>query len=286
MSGRLDGPSDAVAIAAHEWASPLPMIRPHRIDFTARACSETGLAFDAAVLLTRFSLLLFAVDDLADGQWGDLDPDQRIELLNSCVASLRSPVPSASAGESGQLATLLRQAVAEMAAGPGGHHQPFVVRRFALMAAAMREEQNWCQRWQQGRSLPGFSAYLVNGIESSAMPTLLAALFLMTSPPEGSGQRVEEVLAAAGACCRLANDLQSHDREAGMGKPTSITILTRGSGVSEAAARRFIENEAAGAAALTRRLAGGLPTGYSQWARGAVALTDFSLDLYVRRGIG
>ncbi|MEX2430978.1 MAG: terpene synthase family protein [Dehalococcoidia bacterium] len=209
------------------WASACPEINRGRIlPLVLSIAAAAPFCSPAAIESTaRMSLWVFALDDMFD--------DQRYmdgELIRRAKHYQSIAIGTATADPSDPMAAVLQEVRSDLASYPLFSQ---VEDRWATAACqtiqGMLVEQRWnaAYREQGAASLPTYDAYVENGLRSiGGPPHVWSALVTIGDPatPQSLSllRRMERT---ACVCIRLANDLQSEDKEAREGKVNSLTIL-------------------------------------------------------------
>jgi hypothetical protein len=209
------------------WSAAYRIVRPVRI---LPICLSVAAAapfadLQAIVDTARVSVWIFALDDVFDeGQCTQAELATRAMLYEGIL--LDRPTPA----EDDELAVMLRQ----VKAGLAGHplYAPLGTEwALALNGTirAMLQENEWREAFQQQMltRLPDYDAYLACGRQSVGGPPHMWAAILTTNDSTAIQQRdyLAWMVEQSSAIIRLANDLQTYERELREGKLNSLQIL-------------------------------------------------------------
>jgi hypothetical protein len=253
-----------------------------------------------------FLMIIFAIDDLADGLiiTGDsVDLSAFLERCSQVVEGADMAVPPAILEPSPdepileQVLTLLGECCGNLqklsSANSVDTQQVYYrlfKRRFKLLMQSMQMELNWQHAFKASGAHPNLAEYLLNGQESIASPTVLAGLLIMMGQdldqPTGSHAElfslIETVSLYCGASIRLINDIGGFKRELAEGKPNSVLILMWERQLTEQAAKGEILKAADWyLRKLTQIVATSLPATLQPWGDAVVRLTNFCRDYYL-----
>lgn len=225
----------------HHWAARYPLIRRERVWPLALSVAAAApfCSVEALIATARLSLWVFTLDDLFD--------DERVLMveLRRRAARYRAIARDQPADEAeDSLAQALREVRDDLT-----HYSLFSSLGEAWTTAlcgtidAMMREHQWRNAYQRSgaAALPGYTDYVTNGIYSIGGPPHVWASLITVDDPS-TIQRLSQLRAmerAACICIRLANDLQSFDKEVREGKINALVLLSQqaiGSGFSLAEA--------------------------------------------------
>lgn len=217
----------------HKWAARYPLIRRVRV-WPLSLSVAAGAPFtsvEALISTARLSLWVFTLDDLFD--------EERVpqaELMKRAdryraLAHQQVPCPS---GDS--LATALCELRDDLATYPlfaalGSHWADALCGTIDGMLA----EYHWRAAYRKGTSndpaatLPSYDEYVATGRYSIGGPPHIWAA-LIASDDRSTPRHLDHLRAMeklASTCIRLANDLQSYQKEIEEGKINALVILSR-----------------------------------------------------------
>jgi hypothetical protein len=232
----------------HRWAARFPLIRRVRV-WPLSLSVAAGAPFapvEALISTARLSLWVFTLDDLFDEERvPQAELIKRAERYRALAHHEIAP-PS---GDS--LATALCEIRDDLASYPlfealGDEWANALV---GTIDGMMREYQ-WGLAYRKGTdpgaTLPSYEEYVTTGRYSIGGPPHMWAA-LITSDDPSTPKHLDHLRAMeqlASTCIRLANDLQSYQKEVGEGKINALVILSReltAKGVSQAEAYRQAE---------------------------------------------
>ena len=244
----------------HRWAARYPLIRRVRVWplSLSIAAAEPFSSVEALVATARVSLWVFTLDDLFDEERvPQTELMRRAERYRSIVQNQ----PTASAADS--LANALREIRDEMSTYPLfptlGHEW---AKALCGTIDGMTREYYWrlAYRKDGGASLPSYDEYVANGLYSIGGPPHIWASIITAGDPTAA-EHVEELRQMeriSSTVIRLANDLQSYEKEITEEKFNSVLLISRdlqANGVPESEAhsrakQRVQDNISAGIAEL------------------------------------
>lgn len=288
-----------------EWTGQFPAILQDRVPSVCLACAATTPDFgdQVSAYTSIISLVLFAIDDVADGSVGVYTDPQLDNLLSAFAVIVKNVgtgqeisfqgldnLPQAGADKPWVIvAQALEKLCREIKAFPAASlYYSFFAKRFGLLMEAMRAELNWRIAYEQNESYPTYQEYLTNGQESIASPTVAACVLAMVGqaanrPAPELESLLDELTLACGASTRLANDIRSFERERLEHKPNSLLIRMLFDGISEKEAEKFVIEQVDAHLERTRSLAVLLPEALKAWGDSVVRLTSFTRDYYLTR---
>lgn len=246
--------ADAKRVYPHlqAWARRYPVVLPRRLISMSLNCaamcegSSTRTLFQSAVV----SLVIFAIDDLADGIIESL-PDDRVHLLlQHCADIAADPegcppdgsVITSAMGESDPSLPWLQTARAhsemclDFARGGPTQNYAIFAEYFVDCMREMRTERAWRRSFIDRREVPTFDEYMYTAERSIAAAVVWGALLPLDAyplaPPRdgatfGSFKPLcDRIVFAGSRCIRLANDARGYDREIHFEqKPNSVLTL-------------------------------------------------------------
>src|SRR5437868_5011515 len=232
----------------HRWAARYPLIRRVRV-WPLSLSVAAGAPFtsvDALISTARLSLWVFTLDDLFDEE--RVPQSELIKRAERYRALAHREIPCPT-GDS--LATALCELRDDLASYP----------LFELLGSAwanalcgtidgMMCEYQWRLAYRKGTdvraTLPSYDEYVATGRYSIGGPPHIWAA-LITSDDPSTPKHLDHLRAMeqlASTCIRLANDLQSYQKEVDEGKINALVILSRelrAQGVSQDEAYRQAE---------------------------------------------
>jgi hypothetical protein len=232
----------------HRWAARYPLIRRVRV-WPLSLSVAAGAPFttvEALISTARLSLWVFTLDDLFDEERvPQVELMKRAERYRA-LAHREIPPPS---GDS--LATALCELRDDLASYPlfASLGSEWANALCGTIDGMMREYQ-WRLAYRKGTdaraTLPTYEEYVATGRYSIGGPPHMWAA-LITSDDPSTPDHLEHLRAMeqlASTCIRLANDLQSYQKEVDEGKINALVILSRelrARGVSQDEAYRQAE---------------------------------------------
>jgi hypothetical protein len=214
----------------HRWAARYPLIRRERVWplSLSVAAAAPFVALDALMATARVSLWVFTLDDLFD--------EERVphaELLRRADRYRAIAAGDEPLATEDSLAHALYEVRTDLARYP-----LFPVLRTQWQEAlwgtidGMLQEYHWRSRFRDAgvEALPTYEEYVATGLYSIGGPphvwSALIAVGDASTPSHITWLRSLEHLACT--CIRLANDLQSYQKEMREGKINGPLILTQG----------------------------------------------------------
>lgn len=234
-----------------------------RLAFSCLSAAATfpDASLDRIAHLGALTVILFGVDDLADGTaggsgtWSEHDLSAFFARLAGRLTG--EDTEKEPGGPAGQVVDAWTRWCADFRGHPGAAvHAPVLARQLLLAGDAMARER----AWSTGRApWPSYDDYLPVATISFLYHAWWAAALAVCGPAHAHTAHwtaIEPATGLGASCLRLANDLRSFERERAEGKPNAISILER-AGLSTAAAVARVaahadELEAALRAALAR----------------------------------
>lgn len=216
----------------HRWAARYPLIRRMRVwplSLSVAAAAPFSSA-KALVTMARMSLWVFTIDDLFDEEivpFAELR--RRVARYNEILAGV-----SADPKRERDTLVLALQDIRDDLSG----YEHWLALRDEWAAAvsgtldAMMREHDWRTLYRDARpdaQLPSFDAYIEHGLYSIGGPAHIWTTLIAIGDPSTLDHlpRLRAMERAASACIRLANDLQSYEKEMSEGKINSIVICQR-----------------------------------------------------------
>jgi hypothetical protein len=232
----------------HRWAARYPLIRRVRV-WPLSLSVAAGAPFssvEALISTARLSLWVFTIDDLFDEERVPQGELTKRAKRYRALAHGEIPPPS---GDS--LATALCELRDDLATYPlfGSLGQEWA-NSLCGTIDGMTSEYQWRLAYRKGAdsqaTLPSYEEYVATGRYSIGGPPHIWAAMITCDDPSTPAHldhlRAMEELAST--CIRLANDLQSYQKEVDEGKINALVILSRGlqaHGVSQEDAYRRAE---------------------------------------------
>jgi terpene synthase-like protein len=248
----------------HRWAARYPLIRRVRV-WPLSLSVAAGAPFtpvEALISTARLSLWVFTLDDLFDEE---RVPQAELMKRAERYRALAHREIACPTGDS--LATALCELRDDLASyplfGPLGTEW---ANSLCGTIDGMMREYHWRLAYRKGTdanaTLPSYDEYVATGRYSIGGPPHIWAALITSDDPSTPAQldhlRAMEELAST--CIRLANDLQSYQKEIQEGKINALVILSR-----ELRARG--ETEAAAYAKAEARVRADIEAGLRQLTR-------------------
>ncbi len=277
--------------ALAEWCKRYPAIAPSRLRSTALAGAVAALpesTLEQNVLLTKVGMITFAIDDIVDGEIGELTDDESLVLVDRYLETVETPETvswEAARNEAECIGAALQELTRELMAMPGAVRFGWLWKdHFRRMIAGHQAELCTKILFQTQRLLPGFEDYLQLGQWTISLSMWAAAVLMVHNPPVehdlSEDPLIEDILRELGLLVRWTNDIRSFDRECQEGKFNGLTLLM-GQGMSEADA----ELEAATRSGLHLRkletLTAMLPSSLEEWGKMLVRTGRFCRNVYM-----
>jgi hypothetical protein len=215
----------------HRWAARYPLIRRVRV-WPLSLSVAAGAPFtsvEALISTARLSLWVFTLDDLFDEERVPQAELMKRALRYRALAHREIACPM---GDS--LATALCELRDDLATYPlfGPLGSEWANALCGTIDGMMREYQ-WRLAYRKGSdaraTLPSYGEYVATGRYSIGGPPHMWAALITSNDPSTPAHlphlRAMEQLAST--CIRLANDLQSYQKEVDEGKINALVILSR-----------------------------------------------------------
>jgi hypothetical protein len=215
----------------HRWAARYPLIRRVRVWPLALsvAAGAPFTSVEALISTARLSLWVFTLDDLFDEE--RVPQSELMKRAERYRALTHNEIPCPS-GDS--LATALCELRDDLASYPlfGPLGSEWANALCGTIEGMMREYQ-WRLAYRKGAdsraTLPTYEEYVATGRYSIGGPPHIWAALITSDDPSTPAHldhlRAMEQLAST--CIRLANDLQSYQKEVDEGKINALVILSR-----------------------------------------------------------
>ena len=215
----------------HRWAARYPLIRRVRV-WPLSLSVAAGAPFtsvDALISTARLSLWVFTLDDLFDEERVPQGELMKRALRYRALAHREIVCPT---GDS--LATALCELRDDLATYPlfGPLGAEWANALCGTIDGMMREYQ-WRLAYRKGTdsrgTLPSYEEYVATGRYSIGGPPHMWAALITSDDPSTSAhiERLRAMEQLASTCIRLANDLQSYQKEIDEGKINALVILSR-----------------------------------------------------------
>jgi hypothetical protein len=215
----------------HRWAARYPLIRRVRV-WPLSLSVAAGAPFtsvEALISTARLSLWVFTLDDLFDEERVPQSELMKRALRYRALAHREIACPT---GDS--LATALCELRDDLATYPlfGPLGSEWANALCGTIDGMMREYQ-WRLAYRKGTvsgaTLPTYDEYVATGRYSiGGPPHMWAALITCDDPSTPAHlEHLRAMEQLASTCIRLANDLQSYQKEVDEGKINALVILSR-----------------------------------------------------------
>src|SRR4051794_40511547 len=238
--------SARTAQTLHRWAARYPLIRRVRVWPLALSVAAAApfSSVEALVSTARLSLWVFTLDDLFDEE---RVPEGELVRRAARYRAIACNEPIGTTRDS--LASALIEVRDDLAQYPlfVSLGQEWANALCGTIDGMMREYE-WRRHYRDDdrAALPTYEEYLTPGRYSIGGPPHVWAALITTDDPSTPQhldylRRMEKI---ASTCIRLANDLQSHEKELFEGKINSLVLLRRSfleSGLSAEEALRLAE---------------------------------------------
>ncbi|MGZ3457427.1 MAG: terpene synthase family protein [Archangium sp.] len=277
--------------ALRAWRERFPAIAPSRLESATLGCVATlpEAAPEQHLLLSKVGLLVFAVDDIADGEIGSLEDAALLPVLERYADTTRAPESQAWTGsdEASSVGAAVQDVARELHAAPGtGRFLALWQEHFRRMCSAHQTELRAKRRYQAEGALPSLEHYLDVSVYSSGTTMFLASALGVLGPdfPGDPLQEplIERALLEVGLIGRWMNDVRSLERERAEGKFNSLTLLCAG-GLSEAEAERVAVERSGQHLQALQDVVAQLPAPLRPWGGMLVATAHFSRMFYMQR---
>ncbi|WP_158502087.1 terpene synthase family protein [Vitiosangium sp. GDMCC 1.1324] len=279
--------------ALAEWCERYPAIAPSRLQSTAlvgAVAAIPGSTFEQNVLLTKVGLITFAIDDIADGEIGELTDDESLGMVDRYLLTVESPDSEswdAARGEAECIGAALQELTRELMAAEGAVRFGWLWREhFQRMISGHQVELRTKRLYQTHRTLPAFEEYLQAGQWTISLPMWAAAVLMVINPQVehdlSEDPLIEDILRELGLLVRWTNDIRSFDREYREGKFNGLTLLMR-RGMSEAEAEREAVNRSSRHLRKLESLTAMLPSSLEEWGKSVVRTGRFCRNVYLKQ---
>nr|QKW93664.1 terpene synthase family protein [Vitiosangium cumulatum] len=273
------------------WRERFPAIVASRLKSATLGCvaSDPGARMEQHLLISQVGLLVFAVDDVADGEIGSLSDEEIHRVLARYAETVRAPESQSWTGS--DEAECVGGAVQDVARSL--HRLPGAKRFLALwqehfrrMCEAHSTELRDKRRAQREGALPTLEHYL-DVSRWTCGPPMYHSAALVVLGPDYAGDPLQEpllerALVEMSLLGRWMNDVRSLERERAEGKFNGLSLLVAG-GMSEAEAERFAVERAGRHLESLQEIVARLPEPLRPWGRTLIATGHFSRMFYMRR---
>ena len=224
------------------WTRPYPSILPLRVPSVSLAAASILPTADIAtqLLMTRLSMIFFALDDVIDGTLGSHSPAERYHMLDEIVTIVKSRGTEPSYPEAIPAGASpwdqVCHSLAALCRDVYGIHQergfyPYFVKYVDGAMEGMKKELHWQQELKAGGPLPSYDLYMESAKISILAPAVMGLILSIqhevpaTSDRAALERQLDEITVIVGICVRLANDLRSYERERTIEKtPNAVWI--------------------------------------------------------------
>ncbi|QRK04285.1 hypothetical protein JQX13_28915 [Archangium violaceum] len=284
---------DKLVPALAEWCERYPAIAPSRLQSTAlvgAVAALPGSTFAQNVLLTKVGLITFAIDDIADGEIGELTDDESLRMVDRYLLTVEAPDTESwdvARGEAECIGAALRELTHELMAAEGAVRFGWLWREhFRRMISGHQVELLTKRLYQTKRTLPGFDEYLEVGQWTISLPMWATAVFMVFNPQVehdlSEDPLIEAILRELGLLVRWTNDIRSFDREYREGKFNGLTLLMQ-RGMSEAEAELEAVTRSSRHLRKLESLTAMLPSCLEEWGRSVVRTGRFCRNVYMKQ---
>ncbi len=273
------------------WRERFPAVMASRLK-PATLGSVAGhpeVTVEQHLLISKAGLLVFAVDDIADGEIGSLEDAEMHRVFERYVETVRAPDSREWTGtdEASLVGGAIQDVARQLHAAPGaGRFLALWQEHFRRMCSGHLTELHDKRRYQREGALPSLEHYLDVSRWTCGAPMYHCAALVVLGPELAADPLqeplIERALSDLALVSRWMNDVRSLERERAEGKVNSLTLLCA-AGLSEAQAEReAVERAGKHLEALTE-LAGKLPAPLLPWGRTLVTTGHFSRMFYMQR---
>jgi hypothetical protein len=277
--------------ALRAWRERFPAIAASRLE-PATMGSVTGhpeVTLEQHLLIARAGLLVFAVDDIADGEIGSLEDAEMHRVFERYVETVRAPGSQewTGADEASCVGAAVRDVAEALHGVPGaGRFLALWQEHFRRMCSGHLTELRDKRRYQREGVLPTLEHYLDVSRWTCGAPMYHSAALTVLGPdlPNDPLQEplIERALSDMALLGRWMNDVRSLERERAEGKFNSLTLLCA-AGMSEAEAEREAVERSGQHLEALAAVAGQLPEPLRPWGQTLVATGHFSRMFYMQR---
>ncbi len=216
----------------HRWAARYPLIRRTRVWPLSLSVAAAAPFASVAALVTmaRMNLWVFTIDDLFDEEIVPFpELQRRVARYKDILAGGRVEPKRERDTLMGALEDI-RDDLSTYALFPS--FQPHWARAVSGTMESMLREHEWRLLYRNGDgnyALPSYDTYLDDALYSIGGPPHVwtALIAIGDTSAQQYLDRLREMERTASICIRLANDLQSHQKEVAEGKINSVIIRQR-----------------------------------------------------------
>ncbi|MFE8601018.1 terpene synthase family protein [Archangium violaceum] len=273
------------------WRERFPAVMASRLKpaTLGSVAGHPDVTIEQHLLIAKAGLLVFAVDDIADGEIGSLDDAEMQRVLERYVETVRAPDSQEWAGtdEASFVGGAVQDVARQLHAAPGaGRFLALWQEHFRRMCSGHLTELHDKRRHQREGALPTLEHYLDVSRWTCGAPMYHSAALVVLGPDFAADPLqeplVEQALSDMALLGRWMNDVRSLERERAEGKVNSLTLLCA-AGMSEAEAEREAVKRSGEHLASLADVAGRLPEQLRPWGRTLVATGHFSRMFYMQR---
>ncbi|PTL77671.1 terpene synthase family protein [Vitiosangium sp. GDMCC 1.1324] len=276
--------------ALRAWRERFPVMAASRLKSTAMACILPFPEASAALLLllSQVGLLVFAVDDIADGEIGTYADADIFQALERFVETAARPESHAWTGSdpASSLGAAIQDVTRELQKASGARFLPLWREHFRRMCEAHAKELRDKRHYPVHGGAPPLDEYL-SVTQYSSGGTMYFSAVLVVFGPDFPGEPLQEPLieralsenALAG---RWINDVRGLERERAEGKFNSLILLMAG-GMPEAEAERVAVERCGQHLETLQGVVKQLPGPLQAWGQALVTMGYFALGFYLQR---
>jgi terpene synthase-like protein len=273
------------------WRERFPAIAASRLKAATLGCvaAHPGATLAQHLLISQVGLLVFAVDDLADGEIGSLPDEALHAVLARYARTARAPESEtwSGTGEADAIGGAVQDVARALQALPGaGRFLALWREHFERMCAAQSTALHDKRRFERDGTLPSLAHYLDMSRWTCGAPMYHAAALVVLGP-DCAGDPLQEplierVLSEMAWLGRWMNDVRSLARERAEGGFNGLSLLMA-AGLSEAEAERSAVERAGQHLENLKQWVGQLPESLRPWGGTLVATGHFSRMFYLQR---
>lgn len=273
------------------WRERFPAILASRLKpaTLGSVAGHPDVTLEQQQLIAKVGLLVFAVDDIADGEIGTLEDAELQRVFERYVETVRAPEAQEWTGsdEASVVGAAVRDVARQLHAAPGaGRFLALWQEHFQRMCSGHLTELRDKRRYQREGALPTLEHYLDVSRWTCGAPMYHSAVLVVLAPELATSPLqeplVEHALSDMALLGRWMNDVRSLERERAEGKVNSLILLCA-AGLSEAQAEREAVERSGKHLESLEDVAGRLPASLRPWGRTLVATGHFSRMFYMQR---
>ncbi|MFY0565269.1 terpene synthase family protein [Archangium lansingense] len=273
------------------WRERFPAILASRLKpaTLGSVAGHPDVTFEQHLLIAKTGLLVFAVDDIADGEIGSLEDAQLQAALERYVETARAPDSQDWRGtdEASVVGAAVQDVARQLHAAAGARrYLALWQEHFRRMCSGHLTELRDKRRYQQDGALPSLEHYLDVSRWTCGAPMYHSAALVVLGPELSADPleepRIERALSDMALLSRWMNDVRSLERERAEGKFNSLTLLCA-AGMPEAQAEREAVERSGKHLESLVDVAGKLPESLLPWGKTLVATGHFSRMFYMQR---